>query len=233
MNMHKQQQTFLNILAYQMNVVAFRPDYHAKDDDKNTVMFYMLEDEVYNRQIEAKYQGNPPSEMYRKPFFTFENSDTNNFATYCFANHGSIDLRSADWQIVLEAAIRYHYTKHAQMSYAQCFGGIANVKEADEIYNEFNRALIRHYARWHKGAVLVRMEEDWSWLEDGRLTPFHEYNENEMVKNFDCSYVIPCQDEELRELIFESHKSVSVLTENLPKIDNRVRALGGFELIWK
>lgn len=86
---YTQQQKTLDEIAEKLGVVAYRPSYHGAERDKNTVLFYLKEDEEHNREVdrqpvrysrsEAKDRGvNVNSEcVYRDHFWSFENSDAN------------------------------------------------------------------------------------------------------------------------------------------------------------
>lgn len=102
---YKEQQAALNQIASELGVVAYRPDYHGKVRDKNTVLFYTKEDEAHNRKVDLepthytqseahdrmKYQKVKIPEQYiwRDPFWSFENSDANGVLSYEFANFGA------------------------------------------------------------------------------------------------------------------------------------------------
>ena len=49
-----EQQRALDEIAGKLGVVAYRPDYHRKDRDKNTVLFYTREDEEHNRLVDKQ-----------------------------------------------------------------------------------------------------------------------------------------------------------------------------------
>ena len=51
---YKEQQAALNQIASELGVVAYRPDYHGKVRDKNTVLFYTKEDEAHNRKVDLE-----------------------------------------------------------------------------------------------------------------------------------------------------------------------------------
>ena len=91
---YTQQQKTLDEIAEKLGVVAYRPSYHGAERDKNTVLFYLKEDEEHNREVdrqpvrysrsEAKDRGvNVNSEcVYRDHFWSFENSDANGPVSY-------------------------------------------------------------------------------------------------------------------------------------------------------
>ena len=101
---YTQQQKTLDEIAEKLGVVAYRPSYHGAERDKNTVLFYLKEDEEHNREVdrqpvrysrsEAKDRGvNVNSEcVYRDHFWSFENSDANGQLDMGWANNGKLNL---------------------------------------------------------------------------------------------------------------------------------------------
>lgn len=51
---YTQQQKTLDEIAEKLGVVAYRPSYHGAERDKNTVLFYLKEDEKYNREVDRQ-----------------------------------------------------------------------------------------------------------------------------------------------------------------------------------
>lgn len=49
---YTEQTEALDEIVSKLGVVAYRPDYHGGRGDKNTVMFYTLEDEEHNRMVD-------------------------------------------------------------------------------------------------------------------------------------------------------------------------------------
>lgn len=99
---YKSQQQYLNEIAEKLGAVCFRPDYHAKSGDKNTVLLYTQENHDYNSKL-PEWSSNAD---YRPYFWSFENTDANGFESYEFANHGRIDLRGLKVKETLEAEIK-------------------------------------------------------------------------------------------------------------------------------
>ena len=48
----QEQQRLLDEVAREIGAVTYRPDYHGKTGDPNTVLFYTREDEERNRELE-------------------------------------------------------------------------------------------------------------------------------------------------------------------------------------
>ena len=51
---YTQQQKTLDEIAEKLGVVAYRPSYHGAERDKNTVLFYLKEDEEHNREVDQR-----------------------------------------------------------------------------------------------------------------------------------------------------------------------------------
>ena len=51
---YTQQQKTLDEIAEKLGVVAYRPSYHGAERDKNTVLFYLKEDEEHNREVDRQ-----------------------------------------------------------------------------------------------------------------------------------------------------------------------------------
>ena len=121
---YTQQQKTLDEIAEKLGVVAYRPSYHGAERDKNTVLFYLKEDEEHNREVdrqpvrysrsEAKDRGvNVNSEcVYRDHFWSFENSDAN----------GQLDMGWASWR----AASRSHSPERCSSITSAAPAGIWN-----------------------------------------------------------------------------------------------------------
>ena len=51
---YTQQQKTLDEIADKLGVVAYRPNYQGAEGDKNTVLFYLKEDEAHNRKVDRQ-----------------------------------------------------------------------------------------------------------------------------------------------------------------------------------
>ena len=107
------QQGIIDRVASNLGCVAFRPNYHGQRGDKNTVLLYTKEDADFNSALEARERRGEfvLNDMYRRQFWSFENSDVNGFGTYDFANFGTLDLRGIHEEEVIEEAIKNAYYK--------------------------------------------------------------------------------------------------------------------------
>lgn len=158
---YTQQQKTLDEIAEKLGVVAYRPSYHGAERDKNTVLFYLKEDEEHNREVdrqpvrysrsEAKDRGvNVNSEcVYRDHFWSFENSDANGQLDMGWANNGKLNLRSLDWKTKLEGSITFAFARKMQFDYIRSTGGYLEPREADATYNNWNREQLRALKMMH------------------------------------------------------------------------------------
>lgn len=158
---YTQQQKTLDEIAEKLGVVAYRPSYHGAERDKNTVLFYLKEDEEHNREVdrqpvrysrsEAKDRGvNVNSEcVYRDHFWSFENSDANGQLDMGWANNGKLNLRSLDWKTKLEGSITFAFARKMQFDYIRSTGGYLEPREADATYNDWNREQLRALKMMH------------------------------------------------------------------------------------
>lgn len=119
-------------VAASLGVVAYRPDYHGKGNDKNTVLFYTVEDHKKNIELERSGTMITSSQVEdmkwhrmslegledrieRPCFFWFENSDINGHYDLSFGNYGKLDLRrdrrSVLFNAVKEALEQFKFNK--------------------------------------------------------------------------------------------------------------------------
>jgi len=95
------QQATLNKLCTELGLVAFRPNYHAKTNDSNTVLIYRQADEAFNLTLEPW-----DWKKAKDPVFVFENTDANGKFDLNFAKRGSIDLKPLDIESVLKKVLK-------------------------------------------------------------------------------------------------------------------------------
>ena len=250
MSKYDMQLDFLNQLAMELGVEAYRPDYHGKKGDKNTVLFYTKEAAAHNRRVDAntftraysqseardalKYHGVriPDDQVYKDHFWSFENSDINGMLDLNFANFGRLDLRGPNWQDVLRGAVTFALTKRKQWQYLVAAGGPLALSESDDTYNDFNRQLIQAM-KLRNGHVYMG---DVNYYGDQRLAVldgesiYKEYDGGE-IYNFACAYCVPVKDEKLEQLVRLWNKSGEVALIDV--IMDRVENVGGINLIWR
>ena len=246
------QQRTLDEIASKLGVVAYRPDYHRKDRDKNTVLFYLKDDEKHNRLVDKqpfrytaseaadrrKYQRvEIPAEcVYRNHFWSFENSDANGMLDYGFANYGKLDLRSNRWKDVLEGSIRLSYAKKMQYEYVRSMGGYWELGEADSTNNDWNREEIAAMRQIYGTVYMVDVNyhgEKRKKVLAGSESIFEEVTD-EPVYNFAGSFCVPIKDRELEEMILAWNRDERLpkKASDVDKIQDRVAAIGGINLIW-
>lgn len=229
------QQEAIAKIAEEIGVCVFRPDYHGKKGDKNTVMLYFADDEKFNRTLDAEEF--PDSNKYKKPFFVFENTDVNGFESYSFANRGKIDLRVLNWEEVLKGHILLAYFLKTQIRYVLACGGLANIRECDDTYNDLNRHCIEAFRMAHGKAFLGDISfgsELYDRAQKEDVPVFREYKNGDMVYNFDCVFAIPEKDEDLKKFILSWNRDHRLPkdTSILEDITARIAELGGIEFVW-
>ncbi len=245
---YTQQQKTLDEIADKLGVVAYRPNYHGAEGDKNTVLFYLKEDEAHNRKVdrqpvrysrsEAKDRGvNVNSEcVYRDHFWSFENSDANGQLDMGWANNGKLNLRSLDWKTKLEGSITFAFARKMQFDYIRSTGGYLEPREADATYNDWNREQLRALKMMHGRLFLgsINFHGDQRKKVVAGKEGIYEELLDQMVYNFGCDFAVPAPDKELEKLIRAWNED-----ERLPKklvdveaMTGRVEQLGGINLIW-
>lgn len=99
---YQEQQQTISEICSKYGLILYYPDYHAKDNDCNTVLIYTKEAAEYNTKLEIEYQKKyscyPSSEEYKKYICSFTNTDINGHFSYDFMNNGKIDLRSLNYK---------------------------------------------------------------------------------------------------------------------------------------
>ena len=228
------QQKALNDAAHRLGVVAFRPDYHGKQRDGNTVLFYTKEDDAHNREVdklpthwgsadEARMYGCTDERYYyRRPFWSFENTDVNGMLSLDFANRGLFDLRGVDTPTVLESALTLAFCKKKMNAYVACIGGWLDIKEADDIVNDLNREIISNFCKAHKKCFFVTVN---GGKDDPIFTEYH----GEDVKNFACDYIVPKENEHLQALISGWRDGTM---HDVGRISVAVEYIGGITMVW-
>lgn len=202
---YTQQQKTLDEIAEKLGVVAYRPSYHGAERDKNTVLFYLKEDEEHNREVdrqpvhysrsEAKDRGvNVNSEcVYRDHFWSFENSDANGQLDMGWANNGKLNLRSLDWKTKLEGSITFAFARKMQFNYVRSTGGYLELREADNTYNDWNREQLRALKMMHGRLFLgsINFHGDQRKKVVAGKEGIYEELLDQMVYNFGCDFAVP------------------------------------------
>lgn len=124
-----------------------------------------------------------------------------------------------------------------QREYIAVCGGIANIREADKIYNDFNRELIdamkRKFGRVFLGKINICDAMTRRDLISGLRSAYHEY-QGEKIYNGDYDFAVPVEDIALNRMIHDWNAS-----DKLPKssvdaarITSRIEEIGGVNFIW-
>lgn len=247
-----EQQRALDEIAVRYGVVAYRPDYHRKPRDKNTVLFYLKDDEAHNRAVDREHTRYTRSEahdrmkyskvnipdkyIWRDPFWQFENNDVNGLLDYGFANYGKLDLRGPRWRDVLEGHVRLALAKNVQYAHVAGSGGYLALREADEVNNDLNREDIAAMRQIYGTVYLVDVNyhgEKREKILAGEESIFEEVTDAP-VCNFAGSFCVPGKDPELEKLIlaWNGDERLPKKGSDVDKIQDRVAAIGGINLIW-
>ena len=224
-----EQQRALDEIAKELDIICFRPDYHAAKRDCNTVLFYTHTDHQYNLLLE-KQAGNFPltNDDYKRQFFSFENTDINGQFSLSFANRGSVDLRLLDYKERLKSTIELALEIKMQNDYTLCRGGILFIEEADDEYNDYNRRIIDCFYKKYGTALLGTVN-----FKDKGYGPFTQYN-GEKVYNFGCDFIIPKHDEMLEKMILAWNGEKTDLEKEvtISNIYRRVENISGIVFKW-
>lgn len=245
---YAQQQKAIDEIARELGVVAYRPDYHGKARDKNTVLLYLKRDAEHNRKVDWQPVHYSRSEardlkmdvngdcVYRDHFWSFENSDSHGMLDMRFANFGKIDLRGIRWKTVLEGHIRYALARKLQFEYVRNTGGYWALREADDTYNNLNReqllALKMMHGRLWLGSINF-YDDKRKKITAGEESVYEELTD-QMVYNFGCDFAVPVPDKELEELIraWNGDERLPNRLVDVEAMTGRVEKLGGINLIW-
>lgn len=245
---YTQQQKALDEIAYNLGVVAYRPDYHGKDRDKNTVLFYLKEDAKHNRKVDWQPVHYSRSEardrkmdvngdcVYRDHFWSFENSDVNGLLDMGWANNGKLNLRSPDWKTKLEGGVTFTFARKMQFNYVRSTGGYWALREADATYNDWNREQLRALKMMHGRLWLGSInfyDDKRKKITAGEENVYEELTD-QMVYNFGCDFAVPVPDKELEDLIraWNGDERLPKKLVDVAAMTGRVEQLGGINLIW-
>jgi len=132
-----------------------------------------------------------------------------------------------------ERMSRLENTIHEQNAYISASGGILNIKESDDTFNDLNREqitdMLEEHGKVFLGKINVSDENARKQILDGG-SPYTKYTGG-FVKNFSCDFAVPKADKELASLLrcwVDGDTAVSVLDE----ITEKVSSLGGVMFIW-
>lgn len=112
--------------------------------------------------------------------------------------------------------------RYLQNSYASSIGGLAELKEADDTWNEYNVEIIKEFAKLHPNCMLGKFNES-------KFTPYT----GQRIYNFDCDFIVPAEDAELQRLLKNRNDKGYTDLSSVMKIQSRIKGTGGMVFIWK
>lgn len=119
-----------------------------------------------------------------------------------------------------------------QLAYLASCGGSLGVREADQRYNDLNREIIEAYRQEHDSAYIGKVniyDVPKEKILSGEYSVLQEYS-GQTVYNFGCSFIVPCKDETLEQLILAwTRNAESGVVE---KIMKRIEEIGGQSFVW-
>ena len=122
-----------------------------------------------------------------------------------------------------------------KMRYIASIGGYAWLEEADDTYNDFNRAMIEAFKEDFGSAILGRINfcgEQHKAVISGERSVFEEYT-GQKIYNFACDFVIPEKDDVLEGYIRNWNAGVYPKGVSLVElISERIKKLGGIQFLW-
>ena len=243
------QQDALDAIAAKVGVVAFRPNYHGGEGDKNTVLFYTKEDALYNLEVdrqEIHYSRSEAADLghsvdsryvFRDHIMSYENTDPNGTLDLRYANFCRIDLTDPNWERILEGHLRYALSKKRQNDYILSAGGLTNIREADQTFNDMNRDQLEALRMIHRclfvGHVNYHGVERVALL-SGEKAVLEEIDNGQSIQNFGCDFAVPTRDAQLEDLIISWNKQdgLPLRYSLVQDISSRITALGGLKLVW-
>jgi hypothetical protein len=129
--------------------------------------------------------------------------------------------------------------KQEQIMHVKRTGGYNALREADDIYNDFNREQIAAYHREHGFAYIGHInfyDEECKKIAAGERLPYTAYKEGDMVYNFGCDFCIPTEDAILAALIKQWNTDGVAIGHNAMQsiiaITNRIDNIGGLQFLW-
>ena len=246
---YQEQQHFLNELASKLHVVAFRPEYHGKENDANTVLFYLKADAEHNEMVDKQdtqysrtfaqlYHIQDERYIYRDHFWSFQNTDCNGRLDYGYANNGSLQLSTTKLKERLEGALRLALARKKQNEYTAASGGCCGLLEADDTNNDLNLEIIQAYKMCHEHCFIGMVnicdpkKREALQRDAGKADVLEEYV-GQPVYNFCCDFIIPERDEKLEKMIVEWNRpGTTGLRVQIDQIMDRITTLHGIHFLW-
>lgn len=115
-----------------------------------------------------------------------------------------------------------------QINHVAVCGGWLGIREADSTLNDYNRKII--VAIKEQCGVAYLGDVNYRDHDKGDIDiVFREYA-GEKLYNFCASFVVPCKDKILEDLILDWRKNNSI--KSLDRLTSRIEQIGGFNLFW-
>lgn len=124
--------------------------------------------------------------------------------------------------------------KIEQYKHIASIGGYLSLQESDNYNNDLNRAIIKAFYESNKETYLGNINLSGKKLKAvraGKQVDILKKYENELVYNFEYSFIIPEKNAELENLI-KTWTMASVDTSTLDKIMKKIEEIGGLLLVW-
>lgn len=122
--------------------------------------------------------------------------------------------------------------KHEQLSYIAASGGVLEIRESDDKYNDYNREIIKKFQDAHGSAFLGNINfygEQRERVAEGKESVYEEYT-GQPIYNASFSFVVPEKDEKLETAIRAWNGGAGKADVN--KIFARIEELKGISFIW-
>lgn len=105
---------------------------------------------------------------------------------------------------------------------------VCGVSEADEIFNDYNRRIIRAMKAESGKAYLGNI--NYQMFNKSDICVVYEEYVGQPLYNFCAEFVVPCKDRIVEELVLDWMKNAS--TKSLKVLMNRIEKIGGYNLFW-
>ena len=226
-------------ICLELDICVYKPDYHCKENDAATVLLYTPAALKYNAQVDKEHFGTPPQALYEPYICSLEFTDVNGHITLDFANRGKIDLRYADAITRLAGYIRCQYAVYQQKKHIVAHGGIENIREADDEYNNLTREMAVAFSLWHPKVCFGNINHYGNEREEivrANSGVFHSHPTNSTLQTFQYAFCIPEANDKLERAIVAWNSS-DVLGDKayqpISEITADILRLGGMMLDWR
>lgn len=225
-DLYNLQQQALDEIARKYGLVIEHSEPDKSGWGNNLVLFYTKEDSEHIESCSA----------LKKPVWSFENCNEHGDIDYKYANHGTLNLSTDRWKDVLEGHIRLAFYKKLRYLHIAGSGGYLALREGDTVNNDLNRLEIDSIKQIYGTAYLVEVNYFGNRREKilaGEESVFEEVTD-QPVYNFSGSFCVPFKDRELEKMILDWNKDDRLPKKgsDIDKMQDRVKSIGGIDLIW-